>query len=96
MQQQDLQRRVQRASHYLQVAYDQWQLTRDELTAFNHAQAVERARTEPPPRRQAPTEDIAAVAVFVHDGLRNLRDEHAQHEASLRLGSSTALAASAG
>ena len=74
-------------------------MRRDELTAFNHAhvQAVERARrmdacrrdqlTAPPAWTQATSADIAAVAVFVHEGIRNLKDQQAQYEASLKLGS---------
>ena len=45
---------------------------------------------------QATSADIAAVAVFVHDGIRNLKDQQAQYEASLELRSSTAPAASTG
>ena len=70
-------------------------MRRDELTAFNHA--LERARrmdacrrdqlTAPPAWTQATSADIAAVAVFVHEGIRNLKDQQAQYEASLKLGS---------
>ena len=70
-------------------------MRRDELTAFNHA--LERARrmdacrrdqlTAPPAWTQATSADNAAVAVFVHEGIRNLKDQQAQYEASLKLGS---------
>ena len=74
-QQQELEQAVQRAAHSLQVAYDQWQLKRDELTAFHHHEAVARARRAPPSVWTRATDvDIAEGAVFVYDGIRNLRD----------------------